>query len=77
MECKIAQIQSAGISVANCIDTVLKLIKDNVSSKDEQKAAYTEVANRVMVISGMLFNGAKIIMTALISKFEATIHKVD
>lgn len=59
MECKIAQIQSAGISVANCIDTVLKLIKDNVSSKDEQKAAYTEVANRVMVISGMLFNGAK------------------
>lgn len=59
MECKIAQIQSAGISVANCIDTVLKLIKDNVSSKDEQKAAYTEVANRVMVISGMLFYGAK------------------
>ena len=35
------------------------MIKDNVSSKDEQKAAYTEVANRVMVISGMLFNGAK------------------
>ena len=59
MECKIAQIQSAGISVANCIDTVLKLIKDNVANRQEQKAAYTEVANRVMIISGMLFNGAK------------------
>ena len=59
MECKIAQIQSAGISVANCIDTVLKLIKDNVSNREEQKAAYTEVASRVMIISSMLFNGAK------------------
>lgn len=59
MECKIAQIQSAGISVANCIDTVLKLIKDNVSNQDEQKSAYTEVATRVMMIAAMLFNGAK------------------
>lgn len=59
LECKIAQIQSAGISVANCIDTVLKLIKDNVSNREEQKAAYSEVATRVMIISGMLFNGAK------------------
>ena len=59
MECKIAQIQSAGISVANCIDTVLKLIKDNVANREEQKAAYTEVANRVMSISDMLFHSAK------------------
>lgn len=59
MECKISQIQSAIISVTNCIDTVLELIKDNVTSKDEQKAAYTEVANRVMIISDMLINGAK------------------
>ncbi len=59
MECKIAQIQSAGISVANCIDTVLKLIKDSISDKEEQKKAYTEVANRVMIIAIMLYNGAK------------------
>lgn len=59
MGCKIAQIQSAGISVSNCIDTVLKLIKDNVEERDEQKKAYTEVANRVMIIARMLFNGAK------------------
>ena len=59
MECKIAQIQSAAISVSNCIDTVLKLIKDNVSDKAEQKKAYSEVASRVMIIASMLFNGAK------------------
>ena len=59
MECKIAQIQSAGISVSNCIDTVLKLIKDNVTNREEQKKAYTEVSNRVMIIASMLFNGAK------------------
>ena len=59
MECKIAQIQSAGISVSNCIDTVLKLIKENVADKEEQKKAYTEVANRVIIIASMLFNGAK------------------
>ena len=59
MECKIAQIQSAGISVGNCIDTVLKLIKDNVADRKEQKQAYAEVSTRVMLISSMLFNAAK------------------
>lgn len=58
MECKIAQIQSAGINVSNCIDTVLKLIKDNVTDYDEQKNAYTEVADRVMNIASMLYNAA-------------------
>lgn len=58
-ECKIAQIQSAGVSVANCIDTVLKLIKDNVADHEAQKQAYAEVANRVISIARMLFNGAK------------------
>ena len=57
-ECKIAQIESAGISVSNCINTVLNLIKNNLSSKHEQKLAYTEVASRVMNIAVMLFNAA-------------------
>lgn len=59
MECKIAQIQSAAISVNNCINTVLTLIKDNVPDPEEQNKAYTEVSTRVMLISSMLFNGAK------------------
>lgn len=59
MECTIAQIQSASKSVANCIDTVLKLIKDNIINLEEQKQAYTEVSNRVIDIASMLFNAAK------------------
>lgn len=58
-ECKIAQIQSAAISVNNCIDSVLKLIKDNVSGETEQEEAIKEVAIRVIDISNMLYNGAK------------------
>lgn len=59
MECKIAQIHSAGISVANCIDTVLKLIKNNITNPEEQKRAYSEVANRVLTIANILFTAAK------------------
>lgn len=59
MECKIAQIQSAGISVGNCVDTVLKLIKDHVEEKEDQEKAVMEVALRCTLISSMLYNGAK------------------
>ena len=59
MECKIAQIRSAAISISNCIDTVLKLIKNYVSGHAEQVKAYTEVSTRVMIITSMLFNGAE------------------
>ncbi|MBQ7122530.1 MAG: zinc-ribbon domain-containing protein [Clostridia bacterium] len=59
MQCKIINIQSAAVSVSNCVDTVFALIKDNVTDKEEQKAAYTEVATRVILISQMLYNAAK------------------
>lgn len=59
VECKIAQIQSAGISVANCVDSVLKLIKDNVHDRDEQIKAVNEVATRCTIIAAMLYDGAK------------------
>lgn len=59
MECKIAQIRSAGNSVANCVDTVLKLIQEHVSSPSEREKAYSEVAMRVLDVATMLFNGAK------------------
>ncbi len=59
MQCKIIEIQSAAISVNNCIDTVLNLIKDNVSGEKEQEEAVSEVTIRVIEISNMLFNGAK------------------
>ena len=59
MECKIAQIRSAGISVSNCIDTVLKLIKDHVESRDEQIKAVQEVSLRCTLISKILDNAAR------------------
>ena len=58
MECRIAEIQSAGISVSNCIDTVLELIKNHVLDKSEQQKAYTEVANSVLRIAEMLYDSA-------------------
>ncbi|MCR5807948.1 MAG: TFIIB-type zinc finger domain-containing protein [Clostridiales bacterium] len=59
MNCKIAQIQSAAIRLSNCEDTVLQLIKDNVSDPQEQKKAVDEMAARIISISRMLYNAAK------------------
>ena len=56
--CKISYIQSAAISVNNCIDTVFGLIKENVSGEAEQEKAINEISIRVIDISNMLYNGA-------------------
>ena len=58
MNCKIAQIRSAAISVSNCIDTVLKLIQNYVEDIAAQDAAVGEVTVRCTVIAQMLFTGA-------------------
>lgn len=58
VQCKIAYIQSAAVSVNNCIDAVIGLIKDKVADELEQERAINEVVNRVIDISNMLFNGA-------------------
>lgn len=58
MSCKIAQIRSAAISVSNCQDSVLGLIRDHVP-EDEQAAAVKEVVFRSKLIANMLANGAK------------------
>ena len=58
MECKIAQIRSAAISVSNCEDSVLTLIRDHVP-EEEQGAAVLEVMLRSIMIGKMLAGGAK------------------
>lgn len=58
MECKIAQIKSAAISVSNCEDSVLSLIRDHVA-EDEQELAVKEVMLRSVLIANMLENGSK------------------
>lgn len=56
--CKIAQIRSAAISVNNCEDSVLYLIKNHVP-QDKQLAAVREIVYRSSLIAHMLANGAK------------------
>lgn len=59
MECKIAHIQIAAISVSNCIDTVLRLINDYVENKEKQSEAVGEVTTRCIILSNLLYNAAK------------------
>lgn len=58
MECKIAQIRSAAISVSNCEDSVLSLVRDHVP-EDEQESAVKEIMIRSALIANILESGAK------------------
>lgn len=57
--CKIAHIQSAAISMSNCLDTVLKLISEHVFERAKQIEAVQEVAVRSISMSGMLYTAAE------------------
>lgn len=58
MQCKIANIQSAAIRLSNCEDTVLKLIKENITDPEESRKVVDEMAAKLINISGMLYNAA-------------------
>lgn len=58
MQCKIANIQSAAIRLSNCEDTVLKLIRDNITDPEESKKVVDEMAAKLINISDMLYNAA-------------------
>ncbi len=55
MGCKIIQISGAAISIANCLDNVLYLIKD-YEKPNTHKAAATEVFTRCVIAATMLSN---------------------
>ncbi len=55
---KIADIQSASISISNCINTVLGLIKDNVEERNDQINSVKEVAEKCTTIANMLYDSA-------------------
>lgn len=59
MNCKIAEIESAAYSVANCEQSVLTLIRDYVEDEEQQEQAVSEVVERCKSIARMLFNGAR------------------
>lgn len=58
MDCKIAQIRSAAISVSNCEGSVLALIRDHVA-EENQEAAVAEVVMRSIFIAKTLADGAR------------------
>ncbi|MEE3494106.1 MAG: TFIIB-type zinc finger domain-containing protein [Butyrivibrio sp.] len=59
MNCKVGQIGNAAIMISNCEDTVLELIKNNVSDDAERRKAVDEVAGRLISIANLLFSAAK------------------
>ena len=58
-QCSITEIQSAAISVSNCIHSVFELIKNNVSEEAKQEEAIEEVTSCVIYISDIFLNSAK------------------
>ena len=54
--CKIGEIGMASIRISNCEDTVFNLIKDTVTDPEEQRKAVAEVAYKLIVASGLLFD---------------------
>ena len=58
MNIKIYEIQSAAIRLTNCEDTVLKLIKENVTDKTESYNAVDQVGGALIRIGQMLHNSA-------------------
>lgn len=59
MRCKIAEIRSAAIRLSNCEDTVINLIKNNISDSTQQREIIKEIVAKLIPISVMLFNAAK------------------
>lgn len=59
MSCRIAEIWSAGNSVSNCLDSVLSLVKENVTEDEEQGKVISEVYARCTTIASMLSNAAR------------------
>lgn len=59
MECKIAQISSAAVSLENCLDSVLNLINKYVVERTDKISAVSEVVFRSILAANMLSGGAK------------------
>ena len=58
MNCNIANIYSAAVSIENCEATVFKLIKANVQGIAEKKKVVGEIVVKLRQIATMLFNVA-------------------
>lgn len=59
LHCKIAGIYSAAVRLSDCEDTVLQLLKSNVSDTDKQKKALEEMTSHLIYIANMLLDAAE------------------
>lgn len=59
MQCKIAEISSAAISLSNSFSGVLGLIKNHVVGCEEQKKAVEEIQLRCVVIATLLYSASR------------------
>lgn len=55
MQCKIAEISSAAISLSNCFSSVMNLVKNNVNDIEEQRNVIEEIYLRCERIAKMLY----------------------
>ena len=56
--CKIAEIQSTAVKIANCEKTVLELIRDYIKEPEKQKKAVTEISARLILIATTLYDAS-------------------
>ena len=59
MQCRIAGISNAALSVTNSFPSVLRLVKEANYSNEEEKDIITEIYLRSLTISQMLYEGSK------------------
>ena len=55
---RISETQIASNRLSSCVDTVLRLVRENVTETKEQKAVLNEITAKLLGISRMLYNGA-------------------
>lgn len=58
-DCKIGEIGLAAVNLTNALRLVFELIRDNLNSEDEKRAAVSEVASKLIDIATMLFASYK------------------
>ncbi|MBQ7007957.1 MAG: hypothetical protein IJN05_01955 [Ruminococcus sp.] len=56
VNCIIAEIGVAAVRISDCQETVFNLIKNYVDNPDEQRMAVNEVAERLIIISDVLYD---------------------
>jgi len=58
MSCKLGQIYSAAMSIVNCEEPVLNLVKDNVKDEEDKNNILNEIYFRVNKIATLLYSAA-------------------